>query len=83
MMRYGHAARDNLLPPTIKGTGSLLDCKSEKFSERVAREGKLGLIKYKVYTIVALTFGNEDRISTYSGVKVNWRHQLNRDLGSA
>ena len=35
--------------------------------------------------IVTLTFGNKDHAvcsSTYSYVKVNWRHQLVRDFGS-
>ena len=37
----------------------------------------------KVSIIVAFTFCNKDCISTYSGVKVNWRHQLDTDLRSA
>ena len=34
------------------------------------------------YNMVSLTFGNKDCISMYYGMKLNWRHQLFRDLES-
>ena len=40
------------------------------------------LIKVKVTTIVALTFGTKT-IDTYCIVKVNWRRKLVKDLVSA
>ena len=42
--------------------------------------GKLGMIKLEVSTIVAWNFDNKDCISAHPGVKVNWRHPVVRDL---
>ena len=78
------SARDNLLSEWIFLDWSFITTNWLQIRKILKKglkvNGKLGMIKLEVSTIVAWNFDNKDCISTHPGVKVNWRHPVVRDL---